>query len=163
MPNHDDLNNPEDPLIPKLRVVIRFAVRALAVLMTLVIVWGVLDVGWDIYVRLTKPPVFLLNISDILATFGAFLAVLIAIEIFVNINLYLRSDVIHVKIVIATALMAVARKAIVLDFKEVSGMQIFALAALLLAAAVAYWIVTRKETAEESEIVECDAAGDQPT
>lgn len=45
--------------------------------------------------------------SDILATFGAFMAVLIAIEIFINIIIYLREDVIHVKIVMATALMAI--------------------------------------------------------
>lgn len=45
-----------------------------------------------------------------LATFGAFIAVLIAIEILVNITAYLRNDVIQVKIVIATALMAIARK-----------------------------------------------------
>ncbi len=45
----------------------------------------------------------LMNISDILATFGAFMAVLIAIEIFINITIYLRDDVIHVKIVMATA------------------------------------------------------------
>ena len=45
-----------------------------------------------------------------LATFGAFMAVLIAIEILINITIYLRDDVIHVKIVMATALMAIARK-----------------------------------------------------
>ncbi|MGL1835036.1 phosphate-starvation-inducible PsiE family protein [Rhodocyclaceae bacterium SMB388] len=52
--------------------------------------------------------------------FAAFLAVLIAIEIFANITLYLRDEVIHVKLVIATALMAIARKVIVLDFSELA-------------------------------------------
>ncbi len=42
---------------------------------------------------------------------------LIAIEIFLNIVLYLRDDVLHVKLVLATALMAIARKVIVLDYK----------------------------------------------
>ncbi len=36
----DDLHNPKEPLIQKLRQVIRFAVRLLAVLMTLLIIWG---------------------------------------------------------------------------------------------------------------------------
>lgn len=64
------------------------------------------------------PPFMMLTINDILATFGAFMAVLIAIEIFINITIYLRDDVIHVKIVMATALMAIARKVIILDFEK---------------------------------------------
>jgi uncharacterized membrane protein (DUF373 family) len=64
------------------------------------------------------PPVFLLSISDILATFGAFLAVLIAIEIFINITIYIRNDVLPVKLVVATALMAISRKVIILTLKS---------------------------------------------
>ena len=38
-----------------------------------------------------------LHARNIIITFGAFLAVLIAIKIFLNIALYLRDDVVHVK------------------------------------------------------------------
>jgi len=69
--------------------------KVLAVLMTLLIIWGVLDVFYVMYMRLKTPPYFLLSLSDILAVFSAFLAVLIAIEIFINIVMYLRDDVIH--------------------------------------------------------------------
>ena len=89
----------EDPLIEFLHKTIRIAVKVLAVLMVLVIIWGIGDVVYVLYKRLMLPPVFLLSISDILATFGAFLAVLIAIEIFINITLYLRKDVLAVKLV----------------------------------------------------------------
>lgn len=58
--------------------------------MVLVIVWGIGDVIYVLYQRLTEPPFLLLQINDILATFGAFLAVLIAIEIFINISMYLK-------------------------------------------------------------------------
>ena len=133
----------EDPLIRTLRYVIRFAVRVLAILMTLVIIWGVIDVGYVIYDRLidTDGPNMLLNISDILATFGAFMAVLIAIEIFVNITIYLRDDIIHVKIVMATALMAIARKVIIMDIKKVEPLEIFAIASVVLALSIGYWLV----------------------
>ncbi len=140
----DDLSNPKEPLIQKLRVVIRFAVRSLAVLMTLVILWGVGDVVWMIYVKLRTPPVMMLTMGDILATFGAFMAVLIAIEIFINITIYLRDDVIHVRIVMATALMAIARKIIILDFAEISPDYIWASAAVILTTSVGYWVVTRQ-------------------
>jgi uncharacterized membrane protein (DUF373 family) len=133
-----------DPLIDKLRFVIRLAVRLLAIMMTFVILWGVIDVAWVLYQRLITAPVGILNINDILATFGAFMAVLIAIEIFINIYLYLRNDVIHVKIVMATALMAIARKVIILDFKETEPAYIFATAAVVAALSFGYWLINLK-------------------
>lgn len=133
-----------DPLIRVSLAVIRHAVRALAVLMVFVIALGVFDVVWMLYARLAEPPFLLLDINDILAVFGAFLAVLIAIEIFVNITLYLREDVIHVKLVVATALMAVARKVIVFDYKELQPEYILATAAVVLALGITYWLVSMK-------------------
>lgn len=133
-----------EPLVLILRSIIRMAVRVLAVLMTIVIWLGVVDVIWVLYNRLFRTkPLYILEIHDILLTFGTFMAVLIAIEIFMNIVLYLRHDVIHVKLVIATALMAIARKVIILDFKETSATEVLALGAVLLATAIAYWIVYR--------------------
>ena len=140
----------DDPLIRGLTISIRYAVRILAVLMVLVIWWGVADVAYVLYTRISTHPYYLLNISDILATFGAFMAVLIAIEIFINIISYLRDNVIHIKIVLATAFMAVARKVIVLDYQEVSSDYVFATAALVLALAVAYWLAVVKNTSIES-------------
>jgi len=134
---------PKDPLIRILHSIIRNAVKALAVLMVFVIVWGILDVVWILFQRLRTPPYFLLNISDILATFGAFIAVLIAIELFLNISLYLRDDIIHVKLVVATALMAICRKVIVFDFKELSPQYIYATAGVVLALGVTYWVVSK--------------------
>ena len=77
-------------------------------------------------------------------TYIAFLVVLIAIEIFLNITLYLREDVIHVRLVVATALMAIARKVIVFDFKELRFEYILATAAVVLALGVTYWLLTRQ-------------------
>ena len=131
----------KDAFTDGLRTIIRFAVRCLAILMVLVILMGVADVVWVLYNKLIAPPVMLLQISDILATFGAFMAVLIAIEIFVNITIYLRDDVIHVKIVMATALMAIARKIIILDLKEITYPYVFGLAAVTLALSIGYWLV----------------------
>jgi uncharacterized membrane protein (DUF373 family) len=145
-----------EPLIRILHKVIRFSVRCLAVMMTLVIVLGVVDVAWEIYKKLQKPPYILMTISDILATFGAFMAVLIAIEIFFNITIYLRDDIIHVKIVMATALMAIARKVIVLDFKVISSDYVYATAALVLAMSVGYCLVVRYVDARP---VSCQEAG----
>jgi uncharacterized membrane protein (DUF373 family) len=139
----EELDNLDEPLIRILRLIIRFAVRCLAVMMTMVILWGVIDVAWVIYGKLTTEPVMLLTISDMLATFGAFMAVLIAIEIFINITIYLRDDVIHVKIVMATALMAIARKVIILDYNQISPDYIWATAGVVVAMSIGYYLVVK--------------------
>ena len=86
----------------------------------------------------------LLSVNDILASFGAFMAALIAIEIFLNIVLYLRDDVLHVKLVLATALMAIARKVIVLDYKTLEPEYIWATAAIVFSLSIGYWLVAKK-------------------
>jgi uncharacterized membrane protein (DUF373 family) len=134
----------KDPLIQLLHTVIRFGVKVLSVLMTLVILWGIGDVVWIMIRRLSQPPYFILKISDILFLFGAILVVLIAIEIFLNISLYLREDVIHIRLVIATALMAIARKVIVFDYKEISPVYVLATGAVVLALGITYWLVLKK-------------------
>lgn len=139
-----------EPLLRVLYLIIRLAVRALAVLMTIVIVLGVGDVAVEMYRRLIEPPMYVLTITDLLATFGVFMAVLIAIEIFANIVLYLRDDVIHVKLVIATALMAVARKVIVIDFAEMTPWEVVSIGIVVLATSIAYWIVHRHTEQDET-------------
>lgn len=134
----------EDGLIKLLHFVIHIAVKVLAVLMTLVILWGVADVVYVIYKRIIADPFMLLTVTDILAIFGSFLTVLIAIEIFINITIYIKYDALPIKMVIATALMAVARKVIMLDFKDLEWPYIVAIAAVILALGLAYWLISHK-------------------
>lgn len=138
------IDETEEPLVHWLHVIIRYCVRLLAVLMTLVIMWSVADVAWVLYNKVMTPPVGLINVNDILATFGAFMAALIAIEIFVNIVLYLREDVLHVKLVLATALMAIARKVIVLDYNTIEAQYVWATAAIIFALSIGYWLVAKR-------------------
>ena len=136
----------KDPYIRLLNKVIRWGVKVLAVVMVVLILWGIFDVIWIFVKKLSEPPFFVLKVSDILSLFGAVLVVLIAIEIFFNITLYLREDVIHVRLVVATALMAIARKVIVLDYKELGPHYIYATGAVVLALGITYWLLREKDT-----------------
>lgn len=140
-----------EPLIRHLQTLIHWSVRALAILMVFVIVMGVIDVGWTLYQKLITPPLYILTISDMLATFGAFMAVLIAIEIFINITIYLRDDVIHVKIVMATALMAIARKIIILDMEKLEPAYLYAIGVIMLATSVGYWLIHKLPSKSHAE------------
>ena len=106
--------------------------------------WSVINVVYVIYEKLSVPPYFLLTIEDILIVFGAILAVLIGIEIFINIRLYLGSHIIPVKLVLGTALMAIARKIIVLDLGQVNAEQILGVGFVTLALGISYWLVAKK-------------------
>lgn len=134
----------EDGLIKVLQFVIHFAVKVLAILMTLVILWGVADVVYVIYQRLVAAPFLLLTVTDILAIFGSFLSVLIAIEIFINITVYIKYDALPIKMVIATALMAIARKVIIMDFKDLDWPYVLAIAAVIVALGLTYWLISYK-------------------
>ncbi|MBR9652949.1 phosphate-starvation-inducible PsiE family protein [Thalassovita aquimarina] len=143
-PGHDLHLEHEDATIRYLHWIIRFAVKILAILMVMVIVWGLGDVIFVLYQRVTEPPFMLLQISDLLATFGSFLAVLIAIEIFVNISMYLSTNVIPVRLVVATALMAIARKVIIFDYDQITPPYIYGTAAVVLALGITYWLITKR-------------------
>jgi uncharacterized membrane protein (DUF373 family) len=136
-----NVSKTDDFFLWLLKNVIHLCLKTLGLLMVAVILFGVIDVAWTLYQRLIAPPVFILTIGDILATFGAFMVVLIAIEIFQNIILYLRDDVIHVKIVLSTALMAIARKVIILDYNELEPLYIFATGVVLVATGLTYYYV----------------------
>ena len=113
----------------------------LAVLMVLVIFLGVIDVGFHLYDYLKTPPFLHLSVSEIFEVFGAFMVVLIAIEIFINIRLYLGSNTLPIRLVVATALMAIARKVIVLDLTQTPANYVYAIGVVTLALGVTYWLV----------------------
>ncbi|HNP29314.1 MAG TPA: phosphate-starvation-inducible PsiE family protein [Nitrospirales bacterium] len=141
----------EDRFMQILHQTIRGAVKVLAVLMVFTILWGVVDVVYILYQQLLAPTFTTFSIRDIVTTFGAFMAVLIAIEIFINITLYIRKDVIHVKLVVATALMAIARKVIIFDFSKITPLYIFGTATVVLALGITYWLIDRPLPTGESE------------
>jgi uncharacterized membrane protein (DUF373 family) len=140
----------EDPVVRYANRAIRKGVRLLALIMVAVIFLAIIDVGYTIYVKLSAAPEFILDGSGVVAVFGAVLMVLIAVEIYTNVTLYLTSNVIHVQLVLATALMAVARKVIALDYDTIEAGYVFAFAALGLAFGIAYWLVGRGQQSTES-------------
>lgn len=143
---HEEFPEATDSLISFLHRVIRTAIHALAIPVVFVTLWGrgVGDVIYVLYKRLSTPPSFLLNINQRLETFGAFIAILIAVEIFVNIRLYPGTHTFPVKLVCATALMAISRKVIVLDIEKVSYEHVLDVGIVVLAMGAVYWLVATK-------------------
>ena len=145
MNKHDELpTEHEMPLIAWLNKAIKAAMSILAILMVLVIFWSIADVVFVLYEKLLRPPLFILEASDILKLFGAFLIVLIGVEVYQNIVLYLKTNIIPMKLVISTALVAIARKVIVLDFNDIGPMYVLSTAAVTLALGITYFLIDRR-------------------
>jgi uncharacterized membrane protein (DUF373 family) len=81
------------------------------------------------------------------AVFGMIFTVIIALE-FKRSLLVLaerRESIVQVRAVILIALLAVVRKLIILDLSHTESMQLFALAAAILALGAVYWLVSEQE------------------
>ncbi|MEB3219033.1 MAG: phosphate-starvation-inducible PsiE family protein [Nostocales cyanobacterium 94392] len=116
--------------------------KVLSITMVVVIFFAIIDLA--IYV-INKILIWDMNNAsfneNLFTTFGLFLNVLIALEILENITAYLRKNVIHVELVIATSLIAVARKIIILDLDKTDGIQVVGLGVAVLALSISYWII----------------------
>lgn len=141
---HEELpTQSSDPVLRLLHRIMHMATYVLAIAMVVVILEGVASVIYTLYLSILAPPFFI--VPDIVKTFSAFLAVLIAYEIFANITLYIRSDVFPVKLVVATALMAVARKIIVLDMDEYTALDLMGIGVVVIGLGVTYWLVSQAD------------------
>ena len=69
--------------------------------------------------------------------------VLIGIELLDTIKVYFKKNVIHVEVVILVALIAIARKVIVLDFQDYSGLEILGISAIIICLSAAYFLIKR--------------------
>ncbi|HOQ31607.1 MAG TPA: phosphate-starvation-inducible PsiE family protein [Candidatus Hydrogenedens sp.] len=144
-------NNIDQKVMAFSQECIRWVVRFLTIIMVFVIAYSALDIVSVVLSKIWNVPKFFLTVDDLVDIFGAFLGVLIAIEIYENIIIYLREDVIHVRVVVATALIAVSRKVIIMDFNKVEAFNVLALGALVIAVAVAYWFVRSEKKSSKTE------------
>ena len=83
------------------------------------------------------------EIDELLEIFGFFLLVLIGIELLETIKAYLATNVIHVEIVLEVALIAIARKVIILDIDKYESLTLVGIAALISAVSLAFLVIKR--------------------
>ncbi|MDY6807294.1 MAG: phosphate-starvation-inducible PsiE family protein [Cyanobacteriota bacterium] len=84
--------------------------------------------------------------STLFEIFGLFLNILIALEILENITAYLKKHVFQVELVIATSLIAVARKIIIFDLDKKTGIDLIGLALAIFALSISYLIISYQKT-----------------
>lgn len=118
-------------------------IKSLIFMMVAVVLISTVELGWIIIRDLKTPPVFFLEIKDLKEIFGFFLLIVIGVELLETIKAYLDDRVIHVEIVLEVALIAIARKVIILDMDKYPGSPIIGIAALILALVIAFFVIKR--------------------
>ena len=121
----------------------RIIVLALIIMMMAVVALATIELGWIIIKDIISPPIFFMEIKELLEIFGFFMLVLIGVELLETIKAYLIEGVVHVEIVLEVALIAVARKVIILDLEKYGSLTLVGIAAMILALAVACYAVKR--------------------
>ena len=128
-----------------------FIVLALLLMMMLALLASTVELAVILVEQLLAPPMLLLDVKEMLTVFSFFLMVLIGLELVETIKMYLDENVFHVEVVILVAIIAVARKIIVIDYGSVSYEILLSIAALMIALCAGYFLVKRAVTPSRSE------------
>ena len=124
---------------------------ALMIMLAVVIFFGVIELVYIIFSAIITDLSYHLSNYEILEIFGYFLLILIGIELLETIKAYLLKNEIHVEIIVLVAIIAVARKIILLDpFMEgaeaLNSAGMIALGVVVIALAASYYLVKKGGT-----------------
>ena len=114
----------------------------LMLLMGVVVVVGVIDLAYELVVQVFSRS-FLQEIDKMPEILALFLSVLIAIELLDSVRTYFGEHHLHVETVVSVAVIAVARKIIILDLHADESLTILSLAAVVIAVCAGYYLVRK--------------------
>jgi uncharacterized membrane protein (DUF373 family) len=108
---------------------------------------SLIELVWYIFQALTNDPIYLLESHELIAVLGAFLLVLIGVELLDTIKAYFSENTIHVEIVLLLAIIAIARKVILLDPTTVSGVdfgfELMGIGVVVVGLATGYYLIKK--------------------
>lgn len=131
---------------------------ALLAMLALVVLLATVDLGWIILKDVLTPPVLLLDVAELVELFGAFLMVMIGLELVDTIKIYLTQQSIHVEVVLLVGIIAIARKVVILEPKEMDALSLIGIAAIIFSLTVGYYLV--KVAARNGRLLNSQAAAD---
>jgi len=131
----------------------KLVIAALTMLVALSVVLTLAQSGVALY-KVVISDTHLLNHDAFIKVFGTFMTVLIALEFnhTVLADITVKAPLVKVRAVILVALLALSRKVVLVDFKEVQYTSMIGLAVLIVAVAGAYYVLRKEdEVAREAQ------------
>ncbi len=133
-----------------IHVIEKFEKAIYAILMIMlmaVLLFAVIDLAYLLWGSLYVVTPYLLESHELIAVLGAFLLVLIGVELLDTIKAYFRENAIHVEIVVLLAIIAVARKVILLDPTNMNGVEfgieLAGIGVIIVSLAAGYYLIKK--------------------
>jgi len=118
-------------------------IYTLIVLMSGVLILATIELGYYLIKSVIESNFALIDLDQLMDLFGVFMLVLIGIELLDTIKVYLKENVVHVEVVVLVAIIAIARKVVVLKIEAMEGTTVIGLAFIIVALAVAYYLIKK--------------------
>ncbi len=125
------------------KIIQNVIIYSLIVMMTVVLLLATIELGYYIFKSVIESDYALINLNLLMELFGTFMLVLIGIELLDTIKVYLTEKVMHVEVVVLVAIIAVARKVVVLKIEDIDGLKIIGVAFIIVSLAVAYYLIKK--------------------
>jgi len=114
---------------------------ALIVFLVVLLSFSLLELGWMVVTAVFEVSTYRLDSDELFDLLGYFLLILIGLELLETIKAYLDKREFHVEIVILAAIIAIARKVILLDTSTAG--ELIGIALIIIALCGGYYLVRR--------------------
>jgi uncharacterized membrane protein (DUF373 family) len=121
----------------------KIIIAVLTALMALVVMIATLELVYIMVLDILSPPFILLDANELLDIFGYFLLILIGIELLETFRIYLKEGAINAQVVLLVAIIALARKVIILGSNEMQSLTLVGIGFIILALATGYYLVKK--------------------
>jgi uncharacterized membrane protein (DUF373 family) len=111
--------------------------------MSLILIFATLELAYSLSKGFFAAGTFIISLDTLLDTFGGFLLILIGIELLETIKIYLKQNIVHVEVVVLVAIIALARKVVILKTEELTLEVTAGIGFLTLALSIAYYLIKK--------------------
>lgn len=132
----------------------RLIIIALIVLMALVVTILTFEMSIIIIREVfqnNENPGIIIDTNEVIKIFGFFINVLIGLELFETVKLYLKENIFHPEVILMISLIAILRKVIILDFSEIDSVMAIAIALLIGSITTGYYLIKKANRKPKQE------------
>ncbi len=132
-------------MLEYLKIFEKVIIVILILMMAIVVLFTTIEMGHSIIGNVIASPMSLLGNNHLMKIFGDFLLILIGAELLETTKLFLTDKMIHVEVVILVAIMAIARKVIILDTTKLPSLTLFGIGFIIIALTAGYYLIKRSQ------------------
>lgn len=118
-------------------------ITVLIFMMSMILILATIELVYTLSNGFFLEGVFIISLDTLMDTFGGFLLILIGIELLETIKIYLKQNVVHVEVVVLVAIIALARKIVILKVEDLSLEVTAGIGILILALSIGYYLIKK--------------------